>query len=85
MKRQGLLWVMCVGVLSAGLLSACGEPKPEAKVQLASENVSTPGSSGGSCSATSDDKKQACSISCDTGKAAYCSNTATTATCECGP
>lgn len=47
------------------------------------ENVSKPGPTGGSCSATSDDGKQSCSISCSTGKSANCSNTKTSANCRC--
>lgn len=47
-------------------------------------NVSSPGPTGGSCSATSDDGKRSCSISCPSGKSAECSNTKTSANCRCG-
>lgn len=49
----------------------------------ASENVTTPGPEGGSCSATSDDGSKTCSINCKTGQSANCSSTKTTASCKC--
>lgn len=62
------------------------KPAPAALLKTAandSNNVSTPGAEGGTCSATSEDGKKACSISCAKGKSAICSNTKTEASCRC--
>lgn len=46
------------------------------------DNVST-GSGPRSCSATSEDKAQSCSVSCKESENAVCSNTKTEASCFC--
>lgn len=68
---------------AAGVASAQGQ-KPKAAGAKDSENITAPGPTGGSCSATSDDGKSTCSISCATGKQAICTNTKTSTSCRCG-
>lgn len=84
MRIRSTLSVLLLAALctAGGIASAQQGPKPAPKA-AAKENVTTPGPTGGSCSATSDDGKKTCSISCGSGKEAVCTNTATNATCRC--
>lgn len=60
------------------------EKKEEPKTKPQEKNLNISTSSGPrSCSATSGDKKQSCSVSCKENEDASCSNTDTEATCSC--
>jgi hypothetical protein len=75
------------GIALAQQAQPTQKPQPAAAQKAAAgekENVSAPGPTGGSCSATSTDGNKTCSISCKTGQSALCSNTKTTVSCRCG-
>jgi hypothetical protein len=75
---------LALSLLIAGTSLAQGQaPKGQAAAKD-NANISAPGPTGGSCSATSTDGNKTCSISCGTGKSALCSNTKTTVSCRCG-
>lgn len=80
--QKALLFFVAALVLIGA--TACDRPQqsnsPQVKV---SDDRSQPGDKGGSCSATSDDGKKSCSVSCPAGKPAYCSNTQTEVSCVC--
>jgi hypothetical protein len=85
MNSRNPFLIVVLALAIASITSACDRQQQGTtpQVQKTSDNVSTPGTKGGSCSATSDDKKHTCSITCTAGHAAYCDNTQTTATCVC--
>lgn len=80
--RNVSILLLALLVAAAGIASAQAT-KPKAAAQD-KENITAPGPTGGSCSATSDDGKSTCSISCATGRQAICTNTKTTTACRCG-
>jgi hypothetical protein len=83
MKKQNLLRLLAAGLLIAVAMNAYGETRKDSKLLADSSDVSAPGPTGGSCSATSTDGNKTCSISCKTGQSAICSNTKTTVSCKC--
>ena len=85
MIKKKLLVALAAGLVLVGTMDALGQTQKDTKTQSDSSNISGPGPTGGSCSATSDDQKKTCSIDCGKGKSANCSNTKTTVSCKCSP
>jgi len=83
MSTRKLFMIVAFGIMMFGASSAYCESQQDDKAATESQNISSPGPEGGSCSATSEDGNKTCSISCATGKAAICSNTKTTVSCRC--
>jgi hypothetical protein len=83
MNAQKTLFLF-VAALVLSSATACDRSQQGKNHQVKiSDDRSQPGDKGGSCSATSDDGKKTCSVSCPAGKPAYCSNTQTDVSCVC--
>ena len=85
MLKKKLLIALAAGLVLIGTMDALGQAKKDTKAMEDKSNISAPGPTGGSCSATSDDQKKTCSINCKSGTSANCSNTKTTVSCKCSP
>lgn len=92
MRIQSRITVALLAAMLGSGIALAQQVQPTPKPQAAAaqkaaagekENITAPGPTGGSCSATSDDGKQTCSIDCGKGKSAICKNTKTTASCRC--
>jgi len=94
MRIQSRITVALLAAMLGSGIALAQQAQPTQKPQPAAaqkadkaagekENVSAPGPTGGSCSATSTDGNKTCSIDCKTGQSANCSNTKTTVSCRC--